>query len=365
MLRSLFSLLILLSGWVISVPLNAQWQTVTLAEGLKHPWGLAELPDGSLLITERSGRLLHLSPEGKRKYVSGLPEIASGGQGGLLDIVLHPDFSENRLVYFSFSQPGPGGAGTAVARGKFHQHRLSELRVMFEQVPKTHGWAHFGSRLRFDNEHYLFITTGDRYHSRGQAQILDNHLGKVIRLHDDGRVPADNPFVATPGAQPEIWSLGHRNVQGAAIHPETGQLWIHEHGPQGGDEVNRIQKAGNYGWPVVTFGEEYGGGSIGEGTRKDGMMDPLWVWVPSIAPSGMLFYTGDAFPQWQGNLFIGALAGRKLIRLELNKHQVTGEHHLLTELNARIRALLQAADGGIYILTDENNGRLLKLLPDR
>ncbi|WP_107851943.1 PQQ-dependent sugar dehydrogenase [Oceanimonas marisflavi] len=349
---------------LLSLPLTAQeYRVQTLARGLHHPWGMAELPDGSLLISERRGRLLRLTPDGERRQVSGLPPIAASGQGGLLDLALHPGFEHSRLLYFSFSQPGTGGAGTAVARARLAGDRLEQLQILFEQVPKTHGRAHFGSRLAFDPDGYLFITTGDRYHSRHQAQKLDNHLGKILRLHDNGRVPADNPFVNTPGARPEIWSLGHRNVQGAAIHPGTGELWAHEHGPQGGDEVNHIKKGANYGWPVVTFGEEYGGGTIGEGTSKAGMADPLWVWVPSIAPSGMLFYSGNAFPEWQGNLFIGALAGRKLVRLELDGTRVTGEHHLLRDLNMRIRTLHQAADGGIYVLTDADDGRLLKLMP--
>ncbi|WMC09319.1 PQQ-dependent sugar dehydrogenase [Oceanimonas pelagia] len=350
--------------WLLSLPLAAaDYRVHTLATGLHHPWSLTELPDGSLLVSERRGRLLRLMPGGERRSISGLPAIAAGGQGGLLDLALHPDFARNRLLYFSFSQPGPGGAGTAVARARLRDDRLLQPEVVFAQVPKTHGRSHFGSRLAFDAGGYLFITTGDRYHSRHQAQRLDNHLGKIIRLHDDGRVPADNPFVNTPGALPEIWSLGHRNVQGAAMHPDTGELWTHEHGPQGGDEVNRIQKGANYGWPVVTFGEEYGGGAIGEGTSKTGMADPLWVWVPSIAPSGMLFYTGSAFAAWRGNLFVGALAGRRLVRLELDGERVTGEHHLLREPGLRIRALHQAADGGIYVLTDADDGRLLKLVP--
>ncbi|MDP5291454.1 PQQ-dependent sugar dehydrogenase [Oceanimonas sp. CHS3-5] len=358
MLRAFFVLLLL------SLPLAAaEYRVQTLATGLHHPWSLTELPDGSLLLSERRGRLWHMTINGKRRAVSGLPAIAAGGQGGLLDLALHPQFADNRLLYFSFSQPGPGGAGTAVGRARLNGNKLEQLQVLFEQTPKTHGRAHFGSRLAFDNQGYLFITTGDRYHSRHQAQRLDNHLGKILRLHDDGRVPADNPFVGTPGALPEIWSLGHRNLQGAAIHPGSGELWTHEHGPQGGDEVNRIRKGANYGWPVVTFGEEYGGGTIGEGSRKPGMEDPLWVWVPSIAPSGMLFYTGEAFPGWRNNLFVGALAGRRLVRLELDGDRVTGEHHLLVEQGFRIRALHQAADGGIYVLTDDADGRLLKLVP--
>ncbi|NHI01520.1 PQQ-dependent sugar dehydrogenase [Oceanimonas sp. MB9] len=350
--------------WLLTAPLAAADYTVqTLATGLHHPWGLVELPDGRLLVSERRGRLLRLGPDGERHSLSGLPPIAAGGQGGLLDLALHPDFERNGWLYFSFSQPGPGGASTAVARARLTADGLKDVEPVFVQHPKTHGRAHFGSRLAFDADGFLFITTGDRYHSRHQAQRLDNHLGKIIRLHDDGGVPADNPFVNRPGALPEIWSLGHRNVQGAAIHPGTGVLWINEHGPQGGDEVNRIRRGANYGWPVVTFGEEYGGGVIGEGNRKAGMEDPLWVWVPSIAPSGMLFYTGDAFPGWRGNLFVGALAKRRLVRLALKGERVMSEHHLLQERDWRIRALAQATDGGILVLTDAPDGRLLKLVP--
>lgn len=358
-MRLLSALLLLLS-----IPLAAQdYRIDTLAEGLHHPWGLAELPDGDLLVSERRGRLLRLTPDGSRHEIDGLPDIAAGGQGGLLDLALHPDFADNRWLYFSYSQPGRGGAGTAVARARLAGDRLEQLQVLFEQQPKTSGGSHFGSRLAFDPDGYLFITTGDRFHSRDQAQRLDSHLGKIIRLHDDGRVPADNPFVGQTGSLPEIWSYGHRNVQGAAIHPTTGVLWAQEHGPRGGDEVNLIRKGANYGWPVVTFGEEYGGGRIGRGSRMAGMEEALWVWVPSIAPSGMMFYTGERFPDWQHQLFVGALAGRKLVRLTLDGDRVLQEHHLLSELNSRIRAVVQAGDGGIYVLTDATDGKLLKLLP--
>ncbi|PSJ47513.1 oxidoreductase [Zobellella endophytica] len=356
----LFAALLLL----LSTALFAQdYRVDTLAEGLHHPWGLAELPDGDILVSERRGRLLRLTEGGTHSEIRGLPDIAAAGQGGLLDLALHPDFADNRWLYFSYSQPGRGGAGTAVARARLAGDRLEQLQVLFEQRPKTSGGAHFGSRLAFDPDGYLFITTGDRFHSRDQAQRLDSHLGKILRLHDDGRVPADNPFVGQAGALPEIWSYGHRNVQGAAIHPATGVLWAQEHGPRGGDEVNLIKKGANYGWPVVTFGEEYGGGRIGQGSRMAGMEDALWVWVPSIAPSGMMFYTGELFPRWRNQLFVGALAGRKLVRLELDGDRVVQEHHLLSELNSRIRAVVQAGDGGIHVLTDETDGKLLKLLP--
>ncbi|MGR7920917.1 PQQ-dependent sugar dehydrogenase [Zobellella denitrificans] len=347
---------------LLSTALFAQDHRVeTLAGGLHHPWGLAELPGGDLLVSERRGRLLRLTPDGGRHQVSGLPDIAVTGQGGLLDLALHPDFVDNRRLYFSYSQPGRGGAGTAVARARLEGDRLLDLEVLFEQHPRTSGGGHFGSRLVFDRDGYLFITTGDRFHSRKQAQQLDSHLGKILRLHDDGRVPADNPFVGQAGALPEIWSYGHRNVQGAALHPGTGVLWTHEHGPRGGDEVNIIKKGANYGWPLATFGEEYGGGRIGPPSLP-GMEDPVWVWVPSIAPSGMMFYTGDLFPQWRNQLFLGALAGQRLVRLELDGDEVVQEHHLLRG-QARLRTVTQAADGGIYLLTDEPNGKLLKLVP--
>ncbi len=358
------TLLLLLT--LMAAPLAAdEYRIQTLADGLHHPWGLVELPNGELLVGERRGQLLRLNADGSRTRIEGLPEIASGGQGGLLDLALHPDFTDNLWLYFSYSQSGLGGTGTTVARAKLTGNRLIEQQVIFEQHPKTSGSAHFGSRLAFDPEGYLFITTGERYHSRDMAQQLDNHLGKIIRLHDDGRVPEDNPFMGKPYALPGIWSYGHRNVQGAAIHPHSGQLWTHEHGPRGGDEVNIIKAGANYGWPVVTFGQEYGGGVIGQGSTAPGMEDPLWVWVPSIAPSGMLFYTGSEFPQWQGSLFIGALKGRKLVRLTLDGEKVTQEQHLLTELDSRIRTLVQAREGGIYVLTDDSNGKLLKLLAPR
>lgn len=348
---------------LLAAPLDVEYRVHTVADKLHHPWGLVELPNGDLLVSERRGRLLRLSADGRRIPIEGLPKVTDAGQGGLLDLTLHPRFSENRWLYFSYSQPGKGGAGTAVARAKLHDTHLSDLDVIFVQEPKTSGSAHFGSRLVFDPQGYLFITTGERYHARDRAQQLDNHLGKILRLHDDGTVPTDNPFINFPNAKPEIWSYGHRNIQGAAIHPPTGELWAHEHGPRGGDEVNIIKAGANYGWPLATHGREYSGAAMGQGTHLEGMADPIWVWVPSIAPSGMLFYNAALFPQWQGSLLVGALAGQKLVRLALNGQQVIDEQALLDELDVRIRTLVQAKDGGIYLLTDAENGQLLKLVP--
>ncbi|WP_417616267.1 PQQ-dependent sugar dehydrogenase [Oceanisphaera sp.] len=355
-------ILLLLLGWLAFPVAATEYRIQTLAEQLHHPWGLVELANGELLVSERRGRLLRLSAKG-RQAITGLPRLTNAGQGGLLDLALHPDFANNNWLYFSYSQPGKRGTGTAVARAKLHDTHLSDLEIIFVQQPKTSGSAHFGSRLVFDEQGYLFITTGERYHSRDQAQQLDNHLGKILRLHDDGTVPVDNPFIDTPNARPEIWSYGHRNIQGAAIHPHSGVLWTHEHGPRGGDEVNIIKPGANYGWPLVTHGREYTGGSIGLGTQLEGMEDPLWVWVPSIAPSGMLFYRGELFPRWQNSLLVGALAGRKLVRLTLNGQQIVDEQPLLEELGLRIRTLVQAKDGGVYLLTDAADGKLLKLLP--
>lgn len=339
------------------------YKVEVVADHLTHPWGWVELPNGDMLVSERGGRLWRISPDWARAEVTGLPRITRGGQGGLLDLALHPDFANTGWLYFSFSQPGPGGASTAVARAKLVEDHLIGRKLLFVQQPKLSGGSHFGSRLVFDKDGFLFITTGERFHARNRAQQLDNHLGKILRLHDDGRVPEDNPFVKQQGALPEIWSYGHRNIQGAAIHPQSGILWINEHGPRGGDEVNLIKKGANYGWPLVTFGEEYSGGKIGLGSRMAGMEDALWVWVPSIAPSGMLFYTGELFPQWRGQLFIGALASRKLVRLTLDGETIVQENHLLTELGARIRTVGQGHDGAIYVLTDEEQGQLLRLVP--
>ncbi len=339
---------------------------VEIVKGLEHPWSLAFLPDGDILVTERQGRL-RLVRDGRlvADPVAGLPSVAAQGQGGLLDVVLHPDFAENRWVYWSYAGTGEGGIGTEVARGKLIENRLEDVEVIFVMRPKSGGGRHFGSRLVFDRQGYLYITLGDRG-SRDRAQQVGDHAGSVIRLHEDGRVPADNPFVGRKGWQPEIYSFGHRNLQGAALHPATGVLWTHEHGPQGGDEVNIIRAGVNYGWPVITYGTNYVFGTrIGEGTHKLGMAQPIHYWVPSIAPSGMDFYTGDAFPNWRGDLLVGALKDRMLVRLSLDGEQVVGEERFLKNVLGRIRAVQQGPDGFVYLLTDEADGVLVRLEPAR
>ncbi|MEE2733154.1 MAG: PQQ-dependent sugar dehydrogenase [Pseudomonadota bacterium] len=371
--------LILLAGlwvpcllWAVESQ-QARFQVEVVAHGLDHPWGLDFLADGRLLVSERSSQLrtvtvtpaagntANKAPATLSDPIQGLPDIWTGGQGGLLDVARYQGW-----IYFSYAEPGslPLTNSTAVARAKLQANRLTDLQVVFRQQPKYVSRAHFGSRLVFDQAGHLFITLGDRYLPRDDAQTLDNHHGKIIRLWADGRVPKDNPFVATRGALPEIWSLGHRNSQGATLHPVTGELWMHEHGPRGGDEINLIQPGHNYGWPVITYGEEYSGGKIGEGTHKEGLEQPLHYWVPSIAPSGMTFYSGDAFPAWQGDLFVGSLKFRQLVRLELDGHKVVGEERLLEqEVGERIRDVVQGPDGFLYLLTDQDNGKILRLRP--
>ena len=347
-------------------------QASTVVRGLQNPWGLAFMPDflqhGLMLVTERRGRLVLAGLDGRiGSPVGGLPEIDARGQGGLLDVAVDPQHAENKLVYFSFSEPGPGGTGTAVARARLEADearsgQLRELKVIFRQKPKMSGSSHFGSRLVFGRDGKLFITLGDRFSARDQAQALDVHLGKVVRIEPDGRVPGDNPFLTRSGALPEIWSYGHRNVQGAAVHPQTGELWTHEHGPQGGDEVNLTLPGRNYGWPVVTFGREYGlGTKIGEGTARADVEPAATTWVPSIAPSGMAFVTGSRYPGWSGSLMVGALRGQALVRLQLDGRRVVREERLLTTLFERIRDVRMGPDGWIYLLTDNSDGRLLRL----
>ena len=340
-------------------------RVVTVVEGLEHPWGMAFLPDGRMLVTERPGRLRVIENGRLRaEPIAGLPPIAAQGQGGLLDVAPHPDFASNGWIYLSYAGAGPGGVGTEVGRGRLVDGRIDEWQRLFVLEPKSRNGRHFGSRLVFDRKGYLYITLGDRG-DRDRAQDLADHAGAVIRLHDDGRVPADNPFVGNPAARPEIFSYGHRNLQGAALHPETGALWVHEHGPQGGDELNIVQAGANYGWPVITYGAEYvSGRPIGEGTHKEGMAQPLYHWTPSIAPSGMAFYTGDRFPQWRGDLFVGALKFQLLARLELDGDQVTAEERLLQGRLGRIRDVADGPDGFLYLLTDAPNGQLVRLEPD-
>jgi glucose/arabinose dehydrogenase len=341
------------------------FRIVTLVEKLEHPWGLAFLPDGRMLVTERPGRLRIVGKDGRLEplAVSGLPPVTATGQGGLLDVVPHPRHAENGIIYLSYSARGDGGVGTEVASGRLAGSRLEDVKVVFRQLPKSGGGRHFGSRLVFDRQGYLYITLGDRGDQQ-RAQKPDDHAGSLIRLHDDGRVPADNPFVGKPGWKPEKYTLGNRNMQGAALHPQTGALWTHEHGPQGGDEVNVMRAGSNYGWPVITYGVNYGiGTKIGEGTHKPGMAQPLHVWVPSIAPSGMAFYTGDRFPRWRGDLFVGALRDEMLVRLKLDGEKVVGEERLLKSALGRIRDVRNGPDGYIYLLTDESNGVLARLEP--
>ncbi len=348
---------------------QAQIHVETVAAGLEHPWGLAFLPDGRMLVSERPGRLRIVTADGVvSKPLSGLSKVDARGQGGLLDVALHPDFERNRLVYLSYAEPGNGGNSTAVARAVLSENgsALSQLEVIFSQRPKLPSINHFGSRLVFDGKGHLFVTLGERSEGRfrDQAQDLDSHLGKIVRITPDGAVPDDNPFTGQPGALPEIWSLGHRNIQAAAIHPETGALWEIEHGPRGGDEINIAEPGKNYGWPVVSFGVNYNGSPVGRGNRhQDGMVDPLYQWTPVIAPSGMTFYTGDAFPDWRGDLFVGGLKARALVHLELDGDRVIAEERLLEDLGLRIREVVQGPDGALYLLTDEEDGEILRVGP--
>jgi len=340
------------------------FRIVKLVEGLDHPWSLAFLPDGRMLVTERPGRLRVIA-DGKLepKPIDGLPEVTQYGQGGLHDVALHPQFEQNRLVYLAYAARGADGVGTELARARLGEGRLENLRVLFRQSPKGRAGQHFGGRIVFDRAGYLYLTLGDRG-ERDRAQLPDDHAGSVIRLHDDGRVPRDNPFAGKPGWKPEKFTLGNRNIQGAALHPQSGELWTHEHGPQGGDEINIIRAGVNYGWPVITYGRNYGLGTrIGEGTEKQGMAQPLYYWVPSIAPSGMAFYTGGRFPRWKGNLFVGALRDQMLVRLVLKGEKVVTEERLLKGVLGRIRDVRAGPDGFLYLLTDERNGMLVRLEP--
>ncbi|WP_026987864.1 PQQ-dependent sugar dehydrogenase [Fodinicurvata fenggangensis] len=343
---------------------QADFQVQTFTEGLEHPWALAFLPDGRMLVTERPGRLRILERDGTLtpEPVPGAPEVAARGQGGLLDVALHPDFESNRLIYLSHSIFGENGMTTAVSRARFENNRLEGLERIFTAEPFSGTTRHFGSRLAFDRDGYLFITVGDRG-EKDRAQDIDDHAGSLIRLHGDGSIPEDNPFVGQEDARPEIFSYGHRNPQGLALHPETGVLWEHEHGPRGGDEVNIPRKGLNYGWPVITYGMAYSGGTIGEGTEKEGMEQPLHYWTPSIAPSGMAFYDGDRFPEWRGDLFVGALAMTHLTRLEIEGEEIVDEERLLEERGQRIRAVRSGPEGCLYVVIDDSDAEILRLVP--
>jgi glucose/arabinose dehydrogenase len=350
-------------------------KVVPFATGLDRPWGMAFLPDGQLLVTERGGTMRRISADGQKLSapITGLPPVRTGGQGGLLDVTIDPEFASMPWVYWSFSEAGDGGAGTAVARGKLAGDTLTEVQIILRQQPKVGGGNHWGSRFVWAADKTLYVTLGDRQvdsPSRPDAdgaQHLGKLLGKVVRIARDGSVPGDNPFVGRTGVRPEIYSFGHRNPQAAARHPTTGELWVVEHGPQGGDEVNRVKPGANYGWPLVSYGCPYGS-TVGEacrvrgGTHAPRFEEPLTIWVPtSIAPSGMAFYTGERFPEWKGNLFIGALGGQALWRLTLEGDKVTAREALFADLRERIRDVRQGPDGWIYLLTDSSNGRILRL----
>ncbi len=338
-------------------------RAVTIAQGLKFPWSMAWLPDGRMLVTEKPGRLRIVSRSGKiSPPVKGLPVIAYGGQGGLLDVVVDPDFASGRTIFFSFTEAGKGGFGTAVARAELRDGRLEKVKIIFRQWPKSQSGRHFGSRIVIARDGLLYITIGDRG-ERERAQDRSVNRGQVIRIDKNGAVPEDNPFVGKPPFRPEIFTYGHRNPQGATLHPQTGKLWIHEHGARGGDEINIIEAGRNYGWPVIAYGVHYSGLKIGEGTHKSGMEQPLYYWDPSIAPSGMAFYTGDKFPGWKGNLLVGALKYRLLVRLSLKGEKVVAEERLLKGLKARIRDVRQGPDGFVYLLTDAANGKILRIEP--
>ena len=337
----------------------------TVVDGLDRPWSFAFLPDGTILVTEKAGALRSIGADRKlSEPIAGLPEVAAVGQGGLLDIALHPNFEQTRLVFLSFAEPREDGKNaTSVMRGRLSEdfRSLTDVKVIFRQQPAYDGGGHFGSRLAFDRTGALFVTTGDRQNLRALVQQTDNHIGKIIRITEDGGIPPDNPKVE--GWLPEIWSIGHRNLQGATIDPLTGRLWTVEHGTKGGDELNHPEAGKNYGWPDVTYGREYSGEKIGAGvTEKEGIEPPVHYWDPSIAPSGMVFYTGDRYPQWKGNLFVGALVQKHLARLVFDGDKVVEEEKLF-EGYARIRDVRQGPDGYLYILTDEGapNGRIMRV----
>jgi aldose sugar dehydrogenase len=342
---------------------QATFRVAPVATGLEHPWGMAFLPGEDVLITERAGRLRivrdgALDPE----PIAGVPPVYASGQGGLLDVALDPDFAANQVIYLSYAAEGDGGNSTRVARARLRDGRLEDLEVIFMAEPLVRSSKHFGSRFVFDRDGYLFFTIGERGQG-DRAQDLGDHNGSVIRLHPDGSVPEDNPLVGVAAARAEIFSYGHRNAQGLAIHPETGIPWLHEHGARGGDEVNVVRPGVNYGWPVITYGIDYSGAPIGEGTHKEGMAQPIHYWVPSIAPSGMAFYDGEAFPEWRGDLFVGALRSELLARLELDGERVVAEERLLEGALGRIRDVEVGPDGYLYLLTDESDGGLYRLEP--
>jgi glucose/arabinose dehydrogenase len=350
---------------------NVAFEVVTVAKGLDHPWAMAFLPDGRMLVTERAGRLRIIAADGTLSdAVEGLPKVDARGQGGLLDVALSPTFANDGLIYWTYAEPREGGNGTAAARGRLvtdaGKPRVEDVKVIWRMTPTLDSVQHFGGRLAFSPDGYLFITTGERLilKGRGQAQDLGSAFGKVIRIYPSGAIPKVNPFSATPTDLKTIWSYGHRNILAAAINPWTGRLWIVEHGPRGGDELNIPQAGKDYGWPTITYGEEYSGKPVGDGaTARAGMEQPVYYWDPVIAPSGMAFYNAGLFPAWKGSLFIGGMASRKLVRLTLDGDRVVGEEWLLRDLGVRIRDVRVGPDGAVYVATDDSKGRILKLVP--
>jgi aldose sugar dehydrogenase len=346
------------------------FEVIVLARGLEEPWAVEPLPGGDLLVTEKPGRLRIVSATGEvGQPIAGVPAVDARGQGGLLDVALSPAFDADRAIYWSYTEPRPGGNGTSVARGVLSADRrsLDQVRVLLRTMPTYDGTMHYGSRLTFGPDGMLYITLGERSNAsmRKYAQQLNSHLGKILRMKPDGSVPDDNPFVGQANALPEIWTLGHRNVQAAAFDPQ-GRFWVVEHGAQGGDELNLIVKGKNYGWPLVAYGEEYSGQPIsGAVTARSGFEQPVYYWDPVIAPSGAQFYTGDAFPAWRGHLFTGSLKDRRLVRLTLENDRVTGEEHLLADRRQRVRDVRQGPDGSLYVVTDKANGELWKIVPSR
>ncbi|WP_337881396.1 PQQ-dependent sugar dehydrogenase [Rheinheimera sp.] len=364
-LNSIVLSLFVLSGAAQAAPLVTEKATLELTElsqGFDHPWSLAFLPDGRMLVSERSGTLRIVTGTGEKSApLAGVPAVKAAGQGGLLGLALDPDFAKNQLIYLSFSEPVEAdNSRTAVAKARLSGTSLTDVQVIFRQAEAINSQYHYGGRLVFSPQGELFITTGDRGSRREDAQKLDGHFGKVIRVNTDGSAPKDNPFVGRADARAEIWSYGHRNLQGAAVHPQTGAIWTHEHGPQGGDEINIAQAGKNYGWPLITYGEEYGGGVIGQ-KRKSGLEQPLHYWVPSIAPSGMSFYSQNAIAGWQNNLLVGSLKFGQLVRLELTADKISHEERI--RIGSRIRDVQVGPDGAVYLLTDEDNGKILKLSP--
>jgi glucose/arabinose dehydrogenase len=339
----------------------------TKVTGLDRPWAFAFLPDGRMLITERPGRMRIAAADGKLSpALAGVPKVFASGQGGLHDVVLDRGYAQNHTIYFCYAEPANGGARTALTRARLADEgtpRLDDVQVIFRQEGPLSSGNHFGCRIVQTPDNNLFLATGDHFGPRDQAQNLGNHIGKLVRIRPDGSVPPDNPFVGRAGAKPEIWSYGHRNPQGLALHPVSGKLWEQEHGPRGGDEINIVDKGKNYGWPVIGFGIDYSGAKIHESSRKDGMEQPIWYWVPSIAPSGMAFSTGDLFPGWRGNLFVGALVDRSLVRLELDGEKAVKEERLLRELRERIRDVRQGPDSALWVATDSSSGRILRVAP--